>query len=253
MWDFGMSTLQWVNTGVPTLTQAHYRWRLDNGSETEASYLADEDTVPTSRIYRGDRVRLRMLISNTGNGTARNNVMRLEYSSSTCTVWQTVPTTEEGDAEWVLDLSQHLQNGVSSANVAGLSDPAGKSFVTGRINTSLNAANWYSVTLGKTHFTEYEYALRSTSHAERGISYCFRLTNNGSLTYFNYSVTPELALSETFRPQSGGHGSIEPDGVGPVITGGDSGGGGSPAVEPEEVGVGPIITGGGGGGGGDSE
>lgn len=249
MWDFAMPSLQWVEAGVPILKQAHYRWRRDNGSETGASYLGDEDSTSTTKIYRGDRVRLRLLLSNTGTGSARNNVMQLEYASSSCTVWHSIPTEESATTEWVMDLSQHLRNGVSTTNLPGLTDPNGKTFTSGNLETYINGANWYAVTLSRSQFTEYEYAIRSTLVADRGINYCFRLTNGGSSRYFDYNVTPTITLSETSRPQAGG-GSLEPDGVGPVITGGTNNGGG----EQEENGVGDVQVGGGsgGGGGGDS-
>ncbi|MDO8481783.1 MAG: hypothetical protein Q7S75_01720, partial [bacterium] len=250
MWDFAMPSIQWVESGTSTLSQAHYRWRADDGTESGASYIASEDSASTTpSVLKGDRIRLRMLLSNTGLGSARDQTLQLEFASSTCTSWTAVPNTETAGIEWTLDLSENLVNGTASTDLSGLTNPASKTFVAGRIKTSSNASNAYAITLSRTQFTEYEYGMRSTSAASLGVLYCFRLTNNGSTTNFSYGVTPQIILGGILRLQAGGS-DIEGSGVGAMISGGSAPGGGN----SEPGGTGDPVSGGtpGGGGGGDS-
>ena len=240
--------------GVPTITQFHYRWRNDDGNEAGATYAAAQDTAVTDDVFIGDRKRLRMLISNPGEGSASGITYRLEHASTTpatCTAWFAVPTTSTLSGEhWVMDLSSNVPDGAASTDSSGLSNPAG-SFVAGQIKTSGNQTTAHTLTGSDTQFTEHEYAVKSTSLATIGTTYCFRLTNAGSITNFAYTVEPQIILPNKSRPSGGGGGGGgEPGGGGPPVGGGSSGGG---EGGEEPGGGGPPVGGGGSGGGGDSE
>ena len=236
--------------GGPNQNLLHYRFREDNGSESNAVFLSNQDTplTSTSSVYKGDRKRLRMMISNTGTADATGITYQLEYASSSCTFWTAVPSyNQQTWQEWTMDLSPWIGGGVASTNFTGsLTDPGGYSFVPGYLNTNQNQTP--SITLTNTQFTELEYSLRSTLQAQQLTTYCFRLTNAGSTTNFSYTVTPTLVITNQPRREAGGANS-EANGQGTSHGGGTQGGGSG----SEGNGSGTTHGGGGqGGGGGDS-
>jgi hypothetical protein len=232
------------------IVQTHYRWRADNGYESTATYIAPEDIplAATSSIYKGDRVRLRMLLNNAGGSTATNFTYRLEVASSSCAnTYYTVPTGATlANEEWVMDLSQYILDGSVTSNSSSLTDPAGQTFTAGESRVFANTTGPTSLTTAQ--FSEYEYSIRSTSRATTNLLYCFRVTNAGVTTNFTYTAVPQVTLSGGLRPQAGGSNS-EASGSGAAQVGGGQGGG----AGSEGSGSGGSQSGGGaGGGGGDS-
>jgi hypothetical protein len=232
------------------ITQTHYRWRADNGYESTAAYISPEDIplAATSSVYKGDRVRLRMLLNNAGGSTVTNFTYRLEVASSSCAnTYYTVPTeaTRENE-EWVMDLSQYILDGSVTSNSSSLTDPAGQTFTAGESRVFANTTGPTALTSAQ--FSEYEYSIRSTSRATTDLLYCFRVTNAGVTTNFTYTAVPQVTLLGGLRPQAGG-GNSEASGSGAAQTGGGQGGG----AGSEGSGSGGSQSGGGaGGGGGDS-
>jgi hypothetical protein len=206
----------------PSVSTLHYRFRADNGDEVGAEYLGNEDTPILSRLHRGDRVRLRLLLSSVGPVSASNFSYRLESSSGACTSWSAVGSVGGGEA-WVMDYSQYILNGTPTTNASSLTDPGGKSFVSGVVQVSSSTAS--SLTLTSSQFTELEYVITSTSAATSDTTYCFRVTNAGSLSYLLQNAIPQIVLSSQFRSVSGGPQNIESMGVGPQVGGGNLRGG----------------------------
>jgi hypothetical protein len=242
-----------IPAGVPALNQVHYRWRDDNGGESNASYAASEDTAISSGAFIGDRRRLRFALSNTGAGSATGYAYRLEHSSTTCSVWLPVPSTAVNE-HWSMDSSPYVSDGEATTDSAGITNPGGKTFTTGQARTYQNQTG--ALTVSNSQFTELEYSIRPAVNAVAGVLYCFRLTNAGSTTNFTYTVQPQITLSavET-RPSSpsGGSGNTGGEGVGggPALDGGaPTGGSGGTG---EGGGTGGSQTGGGSGGGGGLE
>ncbi len=245
------------------VNQLHYRWRYDTGSESSADYASAEDSTVVTETLVGDRMRLRFLISAT-SGTASEYNYLLEISSTTCTTWSSVGNTTGGSDHWTLDYTPYLLDGDFTTNLSGLTDPIGGSFVTGFTQTYSNPG--YPVSLNSGQFTELEYSLHSTSNAVAGITYCFRLTNNGSVTGFTHAVTPSIVLSTGIHVQlgdgngGGGANSVRRGAGGEMsstpnaeVNGGGNGGGVGNGSGGEGDNGGGSGTGGGstGGGGGD--
>ncbi len=256
---YGAISASFTTTSCSTpvdIAQLHYRWRSDNGSETNATFLSAEDTSLVNNIFPGDRLRLRVLLSNAG-GPASNYLYRLEHASSSCSSWISVPSYASQTTEkWIIDTSTYVSNGQPTTNNAGLTDPAG-AFVPGRIQTQNNQTQ--AMTLGTNQFTELEYSIKSTSAIDTDVNNCFRLTNNGSNSFFTYSAQPIVVVSSVARKNTsgggGGGGSSgassaggETQGSAPAQTGGTA------TTTPPDEGSGsgtPQGGGGQGGGGGD--
>lgn len=240
-----------IGGGTASLNQLHYRWRNDDGSQSAATFAAGEDATSTSNWFLGDRMRLRFLISNDGDGATTSIAYRPEYAQSPCASgWTTVPTAVAlGSEHWVMDQSQYVLDASASTNVAsGLTDPGGGSFVAGEARTVSNTTGGHA--LSTNQFTEHEFSLRSTINLSTGTVYCFRLTNSGSTYGFVYTVRPDISISGGSRPVTGG-GNIESMGSGSMHGGGGQGGGSGAGGEGGGSG-GSHGGGGQGGGGGDS-
>jgi len=227
---------------APNLSLLHYRWRIDHESEVSAGYYAAEDTVLTNRLYVGDRVRLRTTLSNTGTAAATDYNYRLEYASSSCTTWSPIGT----QFEWGPDLTQYVRDYSSTTDSAGLTNPGGATWQSGVFRSFASSTGIYA--LPNAFFTEHEFSISSTAYVQKGVTYCFRLTNAGSISNFIYSVQPQLTIRSDARRETGGS-SVEADGGGTPVTGGGPGGGSG----SEGGGGGAPVGGGGQGGGGGLE
>ena len=181
----------------PNLTQLHYRWRNDNNSEVLATWAGPED-AKLNNMPRYKNIRLRMEVSNQGDGNSAAIPYRLEYAQrqgGSCgggdETFLAVPT--DTSAAWKISDSINLTDGTATTNVSGgLTDDAGHTFVAGQVKDNGNATT--GITLSTTQLTEIEYSLQATSNALGGNFYCFRLTNAGSISAFTYKILPEVSV-----------------------------------------------------------
>ncbi len=184
----------------PVLTQTHYHWRNDNGSEAGATSLTGglEDTAVTN-IAQTTPVRLRLQVSNEGTVTSTPSGYRLEYGAkiSTCSTvasWTDVGAT--GGA-WNMFNSTNLTDGTDTTNIAegigGVTDE-NTTFLTPNSGVKEASSTIATTSLSGSQFLEGEFSIQQTAEAGFDITYCFRLTQSG--TELNaYSVYPELTTS----------------------------------------------------------
>ncbi|MGD2186401.1 MAG: DUF2341 domain-containing protein, partial [Desulfobacterales bacterium] len=169
-----------------TVDQAHYRWRNDDGTESTASWYADEDTK--ANIGVGIVQRLRFLVENEGAFSAGEMAFKLQVNeTATCSSagYSDVPTDASGD--WQIVASQLVDGAATSSAVTGLTDPAGYTWVDGEQEDDSNTTD--SITLGIDRFTEIEFSIQPTGNATYGGDYCFRLYDNtGSAPLDKYSA-----------------------------------------------------------------
>lgn len=224
-----------------------FRWRSDDGDETNATFLSLENAVLDGLRYLGDRIRLRFLVHNTGS-TASDVQFRLEYSSSTCPFWFAVPQAGVQTTEhFIADHSQWVPNEFVTSDLAGLSNPGGKTFSSGLLMTGV--AESTPLGLEDDRFTELEFVIRSTGMATPGTEYLFRLSDGGDTGAFTYTETPTMRISGEPRPECGGL-SLEPSESGSIVTGGSMDGG--EGIESDDS-TGDVQVGGGMSGGGGVE
>lgn len=170
------------------VNQSNYRWRSDDGNETSGSSLATQDT-PASVNYNAI-IRLRLLISNSGD--TNSYTYRIEYSaySNGCGSWTTVPasaTTEHFNMANTSNYTDQTASTNVSSGPAVITDPSGYTFVAGKLVS--NTSNSATVTLTSGQFTEIEYAIQPNANATNS-AYCFRVTNAGTAldNYANYPI-----------------------------------------------------------------
>ncbi|MGD8382736.1 MAG: DUF2341 domain-containing protein, partial [Syntrophobacterales bacterium] len=163
----------------PYLEQIHYRWFNDDGAEGAASRATPEDTSLSS-VASSTPIRLRVEVSNEGPANDPGpTTYRLEYATSTAGPWTPVEVAGVStNAHWQMVDSSYYTDGAPSSNIdPGLTDENG-SFLAGElIDTSNLTAN---LALTTTQFTEIEYCFQATSKAVPGVTYYFRLTDDGT-------------------------------------------------------------------------
>src|SRR3989339_45020 len=163
-----------------------------------ATWREEEDTVdPTisTHIGRNAPLRVRISIVNTGDWLAEDYRYRLEYGlkSGTCNAvssWTPVPATSTGEHFEMVESIYFIDGEPTTARFI---NSEGYIFVPGYMlqkQTAITA----STTLYKNQYTELEYTIQATASSTAGATYCFRVTDNGTVLD-NYSQYPELSLA----------------------------------------------------------
>jgi hypothetical protein len=184
----------------PVLTQSHYHFRNDNGTEAAATSMTGgaEDTAVTN-VAETTPVRLRLELSNEGGVAAPSQTYRLEYGAKISTCSAIASWTDVGGAggDWDMFNSSNLTEGADTTNIAvasgGVTDE-NTTFVTPNGAVKDTSSVISALTLATTEFLEAEFSIQQTSQAGRDQAYCFRLTQNGN-ALDTYTVYPELTTS----------------------------------------------------------
>ncbi len=163
------------------LNQGSWRWRADDGSETSATWLADEIATPT--ITSLDNVRLRVELwdsTNDGYTWGFNDVVYLAYSIDNIN-WDTI-TNDGSSHAWAL--------AGSSSNVTNLEPTTqqlagffNNTFQAGDILVSSQDDTAY--VLDDFHKTEFEWVIKPTANVQTSTLYYFRV-GQGSVDH-NYT------------------------------------------------------------------
>jgi len=207
---------------IPYTEQIHFRWREDDGTETTATWRELEDIGnPTAgnALGRGSSTRMRIEIANTGGGDATNYNYRLEYatSSDACVAdfgaWTALPNTAT---------TEHFEMATSSyfadwdPTTAQLNNSETYSFTAGdMVEETSNSSD--DITLSEGFYTEIEYMFYVTNSAIAAETYCFRVTDSGTLLN-EYSLYPALTITGSNNsapyfnvyPSDGGSASTSP-------------------------------------------
>ena len=154
-----------------------------------ATWAAAEDT-PLTALSTLTTQRLRLEISNEGTVASGSVLYRLQVSEpnpTSCdaaTTWTRINTS----THWNMVDSTYYADGLATLNIdPGLFDE-NTTFINGELKDDDVGIDdeTSGITLSTTEFTEIEYAIQATGSATPGATYCFRLTNAGATTNFNY-------------------------------------------------------------------
>jgi hypothetical protein len=178
------------------LTQIHYHWRNDDGSEALATSKTGGTQDTSFAGYQKTPVRLRMEVSNEGNATSPSNQYRLEYSLATTTCSLMGGWTDVGASNDDINMfnSTNLTDGNNTSNIAtanlGAMTDENTTFLSPNTGVKDTSSQTGSITLTSTQFVELEYSITASTTADNGDSYCFRLTNAGTplKTYTQYPL-----------------------------------------------------------------
>ena len=162
---------------------------VDYTTGSSATWAADEDTPLTALGTLATR-RLRIEVSNEGTVASGSVQYRLEVSEANPTscdaaaTWTRINTS----THWNMVDSTYYVDGAFTSNIdPGLFDE-NTTFINGELKDDDAGIDdeTSGITLSTTEFTEIEYAIQATASATAGATYCFRLTDQGTATNFNY-------------------------------------------------------------------
>ncbi|TKK67945.1 T9SS type A sorting domain-containing protein [Ilyomonas limi] len=169
-------------------SQGNWRWRNNNGSETTATWRADQNQ--SIRINSIDNIiRLRIQVNNnTGNTKGINS--NLQYASAPDGPWRYITNFEGNNAfrfsntnAKVTDQSPTTQQLSGSSNT----------FIQGKLFVKTNELD---VSMTDATTTEFEYSLQPTDNIEPNTTYYFRIPGN------DYPVAlPALKTTATVKTQ----------------------------------------------------
>jgi len=185
---------------APSLTQANFHWRNDDGDEAGATSASGgiENTGITN-IYQGTQQRLRFSVSNDGNASAITTGLRLEYGTKVTSCenvgsWGRVDTSVEFDMDTVSQLVQGDDSTNIAQGVGGVSD-SNTTFLSPNAGQVETVDQLAAVTITDSEYLEVEYALELTTESAFSTTYCFRLSDAGA-SFATYSNYPELEVQD---------------------------------------------------------
>ena len=198
-------TLDGVTTVLsPDLTQNHYHWRNDDGSETGATSATagNQDTSQTA-VVKNTNTRLRLDVSNEGGTSSLATTFQLEYGVAAPTCQDVSTWTDVGAATdaWDMSDSPNIVDGANTSNISaangGVTDEA-STFVSPNGALRDTQSTTSAITIGVNEFVEVEYSIIATDDAVEGESYCFRVTDEGSELSF-YTRYAEATIDADVR------------------------------------------------------
>jgi hypothetical protein len=191
------------------LTQAHYRWRNDDGSESAATFALAENSK--MGLAKETTKRLRFLVKNTGAyATGAFQLQVAETGTCSSGTYYAVGGGGAG-ADFSMASSSYFSDGAGTSNVgSGLTDPDSMTFVTGQIKES--SATTGVLIIDTNQFVEIEFAIQPTAGATTNGDYCLRLfdANQGAtlFAYTNYAAVRVLGVTAVrlldFKAQGAG-------------------------------------------------
>jgi len=185
---------------APSLTQANYHWRNDDGDESGAtSATGGTENTPILAVFQGTTQRLRLAVSNDGGLTSTGTNLRLEYGTKVTTCenvgsWQRV----DGSVAFSMASTSQLVEGDDTIDIApaigGVANP-NDTFLTpngGELEETDESA---AVSIATTEYIELEYALQLSDTSAYSATYCLRMTDAG-VPLNVYSQYPEFTVQD---------------------------------------------------------
>jgi len=170
--------------------QEHYRWRADDGDETTAAWLSNEDTAYNG-LVKGDTIRLRFTLYESYSSEAYPD-HNISYATDTSGSWTLVPVDVASGEHFEMVTSNSVVDGESTTNqlsvVAGMDWQAGK-IVEDPSNTT------GVFTFGGDSFLEHEFCIKATENATAGQTYYFRMESSNYILSGAYHVFAQLTLA----------------------------------------------------------
>jgi hypothetical protein len=180
-----------------SFSQAHWRWRKDNGSQTSATWRDAQDFPGT--IMDSSGIRLRMEIYNS-TGDNEMGTVNLQYRMDTTGTWYDVSDTSAGRAFVMRGSSPYVYDG--EPTTMQVNDPTAGTFAGGKV--LVNTWQFYD-TLDAGDKQEFEWDIKPTSNYSLDSFYQFRMTFTGSQDGFAYGTPiPNMMIREPLpNPQAG--------------------------------------------------
>ena len=150
------------------LTQANWRWRNDDGTETTATWKAAQNTQAVLTTT-GEVWRLRLEVYNSAGSTI-NLLDTLQYATSTGGPWTNIDLTSSSSPFIIAGTSAFVVQ--AEPTTAQLAGTAGYTFAPGKI--MVDSASLQNDSLANANRTEFEWAITSTPNVIPNTTYYFR-------------------------------------------------------------------------------
>ncbi|TDW96333.1 hypothetical protein [Dinghuibacter silviterrae] len=168
-------------------SEAHWRWRKDNGPQAGATWRASQDFPGTIMDSAGIRLRIEVY-----NGTGNNEMgtVGLQYRMDTTGTWINVSNTVSAHDFVMSGSSPYVTDG--EPVTMQVNDPGAGTFEGGRVLVS--TFSWTD-TLNAGTKKEYEWCIKPTGTYSPDSLYQFRMTYTGTTDGFNYvSPLPDMMI-----------------------------------------------------------
>jgi hypothetical protein len=197
----------------PDVTQTHYHWRNDDGSEAAASSATGgvEDT-PLGALSIGQITRLRLGVSVEGSTSSNPISYQLEFAEAapTCTSVSAWTAVGAADDQFNLQSTVNLTDGADTTNIAigigGVTDENAV-FLTPNGGVRDTSDTTGAIALAIDEYVEFEFSLVASTSAIEGATYCFRLSDTGSdlnvyAVYAQATINAEVTVFQTGTQQA---------------------------------------------------
>jgi hypothetical protein len=147
-------------------TQANWRWRNDDGTETSATWKANQNT-PITLSSTGENFRLRIEVYN-NNTDSVGLLDTLQYATSTSGPWTDISTVASSNAFQIAGASAFVtQNEPTTAQLTGVA----LTFVPGKIMVDSMVLKQ---NLPSKDRSEFEWTIKGTANLKPATTYYFR-------------------------------------------------------------------------------
>lgn len=169
-----------------SFSQAHWRWRKDNGSEKAATWFSPQDFPTTQPFVAGVPLRLRMEVYNSLTNTEIGTV-NLQYQRGSG-AWTTINTTTAGHDFVMAGSSAYVTD--KQPTTLQIRDDGAGTFVGGKVLVS----TWqFTDTINAGNRKEYEWCIKPTTNLSKDSIYQFRLLFTGTQDALSYiSPLPDM-------------------------------------------------------------
>jgi Secretion system C-terminal sorting domain len=187
-------------------TQGVWRWRKDDGSETTATWRADQNTpITIANIDSTIRLRIELYNPDQANGATLDDAVFEDSSNEPGSFWDTVGLVPNGNAFVLAATSPFVTDLEATTHQLDGQVVPPYSFVAGKEIVATRHLPAQTLSQGET--TEFEYAIKPTANINPNVTYYFRV-DAASYT-FGYtfpSLTTALVL-----PVSLANFTVQPD------------------------------------------
>lgn len=167
---------------IASFSQAHWRWRKDNGGEKQAAWISPQDFPSTLPFVAGVPIRLRLEVYNS-LGNTETGVVNLQYQRGTG-AWTTVNNTSTGKDFVMAGSSPYVTD--KQPTTLQIRDDGAGTFTGGKVLVS----TWqFTDTISAGTRKEYEWCIKPTTNLSGDSTYQFRLTFTGTQDALEY-VSP---------------------------------------------------------------
>jgi hypothetical protein len=167
---------------VANFSQAHWRWRKDDASESRASWQAPQDFPTTLPFIAGVPLRLRLEVYNSLVNT-ESGIVNLQYQRGSNGAWTTISNTSAGRDFVMAGSSAYVTDG--QLTTSQVRDDGAGTFAGGKVLVS----TWqFTDTVNAGTKKEYEWCIKPTTSLSKDSIYQFRLLFTGTQDAISYGA-----------------------------------------------------------------